>query len=74
MRRSSDFTLRLHKSKLKVRVSGSGGSTLRGIYYLELFCASRPSGVVVHPGRPHISVGRPFYVSSPFGRPSRPIF
>ena len=41
---------------------------------MELFCASRPSGVVVHPGRPHISVGRPFYVSSPFGRPSRPIF
>ena len=41
---------------------------------LRRFSLSRPSGVVVHPGRPHISVGRPFHVSSPFGGPSLPIF
>ena len=30
-------------------------------YYLELFCASRPYGVVSRPGRAYFSPGRPFY-------------
>ena len=59
---------------------GPGGSGVYLLFELDLIRRNYSvlvvhlAGVVVHPGRPHISVGRPFSVSSPFGRPSRPIF